>query len=180
VLKGNHGEVTEAVRYWVDVLKGQAPPDYITSEKRHGRLELREYWWAEAAELEPYVAETYGWRGLKLCGKVRRRHRRLHQADWESDETSCWVYLSLRDPPDGAQCCSWLRQHWGIENRVFWVLDVTYGEDRNHARRIGLPLTKIRHTAINILRHLQFRYIPDGQRTAAARPDRGLEWLLQV
>ena len=166
--------------YQVDVLKEGAPPDDITYDKQHGRLEQREYWWVAADELEPYVAETYGWRGLKLCGRVRRSRRRLHQADWESVETSCWVCLSLHDPPDGAQCCRCLRQHWGIENRVFWVLDVTYGEDRNHARRIGLPLTKIRHTAINILRRLQFRYIPDGHRAAAARPDCGLPWLRQV
>jgi len=168
------------VDYWVELLKGPTEPDITTHQKRHGRLEQREYWWVAADELEPYVAEAYGWQGLKLCGRVRRSRRRLHQTEWESVETSCWVYLSLQAAPSGPQCCRWLRQHWGIENRVFWVLDVTYGEDRNHARHIGLPLTKIRHTAINVLRHLDLGYIPDGQRAAAARPDRGIAWLRKV
>ena len=180
MLKGNHGEVTEAVDYWIDALKGAGPPDRVTYDKRHGRLERREYWWVAADELAPYVAETYGWSGLKLCGRVRRSRRRLSHADWESVETSCWVYLSSHAPPEGWTCCQWLRQHWQIENRIFWVLDVTYGEDRNHARVIALPLTKLRHTAINVLRQLPFPYIPDGQRAAAARPDRGLAWLFQV
>jgi len=46
--------------------------------------------------------------------------------------------------PTVLQCSQWLREHGGIENRVFWVLDVTYGEDRNHARGIGVALSKLR------------------------------------
>jgi len=141
VLKGNHGEVTAAVNYWVDVLKAEAPSDLITHDRRHGHLKRREYWWVAADELKLYVAEALGWHGLKLCGRVRRSRRRLHQADRESQETSCWVYLGLHDSPDGAACCHWLCHHWEIENSVFWVLDVTYGEDRNHARAIGLLLS---------------------------------------
>lgn len=56
------------------------------------------------------------------------------------------------------------------------MLDVTYGEDRNHARKIALPLSKLRCVALNMIRQMGFRYVPDGHRAAAARTDRGLAW----
>jgi hypothetical protein len=40
-----------------------------------------------------------------------------------------------------------------IENRVLWVLDMTYSEDRNHARKIALPLRKLRCLAVNVSCH---------------------------
>ena len=30
-----------------------------------------------------------------------------------------------------AKIATWLRQHWGIENSLHWVRDVTYDEDRS-------------------------------------------------
>ena len=178
MLKGNHGEVTPAVAYWVDDCLGATPPDTTELDKRHGRIELREYWWVSAGELAPYVAEMYGWLDVVRCGRVRRRWRSNHETTWTHDETSYVILGSRREvlpPPDA--CTRYLRQHWAIENRGFWVLDVTYGEDRNHARKIALPLTKIRQTAINLIRQQGFRFVPDGQRRAAARADRGLAWL---
>ena len=82
--------------------------------------------------------------------------------------------------PTAPQCSQWLREHWSIENHVFWVLDVTYGEDRNQARGIGVALSKLRCISLNIMRRLGYRYVPDGHRAAAALPDRGLAWLRLV
>jgi len=75
------------------------------------------------------------------------------------------------------QLSQWARGHWEIENCVFWVLDVTYQEDRSHARKIGGLLHTIRCMAINVIRRQGFRYVPDGRRSASARSDRGLAWL---
>ena len=178
MLKGNHGEVTPAVAYWVDDCLGPAPPGTTELDKQHGRIELREYWWVGAGELASYVAEMYGWLDVVRCGRVRRRWRKLHETAWTHDETSYVILGTRREvlPPLHA-CNRYLRQHWAIENRGFWVLDVTYGEDRNHARKIALPLTQLRQTAINLIRQQGFCFIPDGHRAAAARSDRGWSWL---
>ena len=160
---------------------GEAPATYVETGKSHGRIEQREYWWIPSAELEPYLAETYGWTGIQLCGRVRRKRRALRATQWEEVEEHFVIYGSRQsDLPSAQQCSHWLRHHWEIENRIFWVLDVTYGEDRNHARKIALPLSKIRCLAINVIRQQGYRYIPDGQRAASARSDRGLAWLGQV
>ena len=72
------------------------------------------------------------------------------------------------------------RGHWSIENRVFGVLDITYGEDRTPARGIGVALSQLRCISLNIMRRLGYRYVPDGHRAAAALPDRGVAWLRSV
>ncbi|MGQ9555967.1 MAG: hypothetical protein ACUVWR_17845 [Anaerolineae bacterium] len=60
---------------------------------------------------------------------------------------------------------------WRIrEKRVFWVRDVSYGEDRLHGRKIGLGLASLRSGAINIIRRLGHRYLPDGWRALFASP----------
>jgi predicted transposase YbfD/YdcC len=48
------------------------------------------------------------------------------------------------------------RSHWGIENRLHWVLDVHFAEDGNRARKDNAPenLAILRRLALNILRTL--------------------------
>ena len=47
-----------------------------------------------------------------------------------------------------------VRGHWGIENRLHWVLDVVFNEDRVRARKDNGPenLAVLRQFAINIIR----------------------------
>jgi len=178
VLKRNQGEVLEAVAFALECEREGEPPDVVTYDKQHGRLEVREYWWMPVdEELRRYLAEEYGRRDVRWCGRVRRSRRLLHEERCQVEE-SLWVYqarVDLEVTPE--RLSRWVRCHWGIENRVFWVLDVTYGEDRNHARKIGPALHFARNVAISLIRRQGFRYIPDGRRAAAARDDRGLAWL---
>jgi predicted transposase YbfD/YdcC len=47
-----------------------------------------------------------------------------------------------------------VRGHWGIENRLHWVLDVVFNEDRGRARKDNGPenLAVLRRFAVNIIR----------------------------
>ncbi|WUD63499.1 transposase (plasmid) [Nocardia sp. NBC_00511] len=56
-----------------------------------------------------------------------------------------------RDPrPD----CRWLRGHWGIENTVHWIRDVTFDEDRSQIRTGSGPqvMATLRNIAISLHR----------------------------
>ena len=79
---------------------------------------------------------------------------------------------------DAQRALAWWRGYREIENRIFWVRDGSYGEDRNHARAVALALSSLRTVALNLIRHLGFRFIPDGWRALVARPDRGLTLLI--
>jgi predicted transposase YbfD/YdcC len=47
-----------------------------------------------------------------------------------------------------------VRGHWGIENRLHWVLDVVFREDRSRVRQgnAGSNLAMIRRVAVSLLR----------------------------
>ena len=44
--------------------------------------------------------------------------------------------------------------HWAVENKLHWVLDVTFGEDQSRVRKDHVPrnMSLIRKLAINLLR----------------------------
>lgn len=66
------------------------PPDEVEVTKGHGRLEKQELWWVESVELGQYLEQEYDWPGLRWCGLIKRRRRKLTQAEWEEEEL-LWV-----------------------------------------------------------------------------------------
>ena len=58
------------------------------------------------------------------------------------------------------------RGHWEIENRVHWVRDVTFDEDRSRIRKNNGPrvMATLRNLAMGIFRLLGFDHIPEGIR----------------
>ena len=61
------------------------------------------------------------------------------------------------------------RGHWSIENRLHWVRDVTFDEDRSQIRKGSGPqvMASLRNLAISILRIAGARYIPPALRLCA-------------
>ena len=64
------------------------------------------------------------------------------------------------------------RGHWGIENRLHWVRDVTFDEDRCQVRTGAAPqvLAALRNTVIGTLRRAGHANIAAALRSQAARP----------
>ena len=115
-------------------------------EGRHGDRRERRTLWASAA-LNGYLH----WPGLGQVCCVERRRRR------KGRETVERVYAITSLPPERADAARLLaiwRGHWGIENRLHWVRDVVFGEDKSQVRTESAPqlMAALRNLVIGMLR----------------------------
>jgi hypothetical protein len=129
--------------------------------------------------MRSYLAEAFGWPGVQWCGWIACRRRPLWASDWKEEAMHVWIAGgAFARPLSAPQAAALLRGKWGIENGVFYVRDVTMGEDRLHGRKIGAGWSGIRNAALNLLRRLVVApSIPSARRKVAAMPDYGLSLL---
>jgi predicted transposase YbfD/YdcC len=75
-----------------------------------------------------------------------------------------------------------VRGHWGIENRVHWVLDVIFHEDASRIRTGDAPqnMGVVRHIALNLLRQEPSTGSVKTKRFRAALNDAYLERVLGI
>lgn len=92
----------------------------------------------------------------------------------ETVETVYALASLSRDQADAAQLLLWWRRHWHIENRLHWVRDAIFGEDRDRVRQpnAGQVLAVFRNAAINTLRLANIANIAAALRENAYRVDR--------
>lgn len=111
----------------------------------HGRQEVRRLW-ASAA-----LAGYLDWPDAAQVGKVERV---VTTKGAVSGETRYFV-TSLGPAVGPAQLLAHVRGHWGIENRLHYVRDVSMGEDASRVRTGAAPqvLAAVRNAVLNLLRH---------------------------
>jgi predicted transposase YbfD/YdcC len=87
------------------------------------------------------------------------------------------VYLITSDrDADPATLAAWIRGHWEIENKLHWVRDVTYQEDRSLVRTGNAPrvMASLRSLGISLLRLDGHSNIAAANRHHARDPHRTL------
>jgi predicted transposase YbfD/YdcC len=107
----------------------------------------------------------------EVCGLCQQKHR---QQVWlrllRRIEREIRYYItSLR--PDAARLNAVIRQHWGIENKLHWVLDVGFSEDldRKRAGHAAQNFSLLNRIALNLLKHeTTFKRGIKGKRLKAA------------
>jgi hypothetical protein len=123
------------------------PPQATTTEKAHGRLETRAIWSSPA--LNTYLAFPHV--GQVFC---LRRTTTLLATGAARRETVYGVTSLSAAQASPARLLALVRAHWTIENRLHWVRDVTFDEDRSQIRRGAGPqvMATLRNLAISLLR----------------------------
>jgi predicted transposase YbfD/YdcC len=90
------------------------------------------------------------------------------------------VYLITSDSDAApATLAAWIRGHWHIENKLHWVRDVTYQEDKSLVRTGNAPrvMATLRGLAISLLRLDGHANIAAANRHHARDPQRTLTLL---
>jgi hypothetical protein len=145
---------------------------------RHGRREVRVFWALADPEQNAYVGSsgTHGtpWPHLRQIGAVERHRLQVRRGQIVAREADIRYYVTSL-PPEQADAKALLaltRSHWGIENRLHYVRDVTFEEDRSQMRvgAVAQTFAACRNLAIGLLRAAGVVNIAASLRTYAARP----------
>lgn len=150
-LKGNHSNLHNQIELFFrnrthDNLQNDPSfTSFQSTDGDHGRVELRRYW--STSDID-WLQGKEQWHQLKTVAMVQRER---HIGDKASRETA--FYISSLDN-DARQIATAIRRHWHIENRLHWVLDVTFREDLCRVRKKNAPenLASLRHIALNMLK----------------------------
>jgi predicted transposase YbfD/YdcC len=159
-LKGNHKKAYTAIKqYFHQHIEHQvawrtAHNFFDAFDDSHGRTVRRRVW--TMTDL-PALPELAKWPGLQAVIVVETIRAAPPGAPITSDYR---VYISsLRR--SATVFVTMIRQHWDIENKLHWSLDVTFNEDRCRIRKEHAPenVAAVRHIALNLLRQEQSHHI---------------------
>ena len=140
-------------------------PSVRTIEKGHGRIERR------TLRVSTALAGYSDFPGVQQVGELRTEVIDPRTGEWLRESVR---YLATSLPPQKASPARLLalfRGHWGVENRLHYVQDDSFGEDRHvlHSRQRGLVWALLRRLALNLLRGQLFLWDPDEPMTARAQ-----------
>jgi hypothetical protein len=111
------------------------------------------------------------WPGVGQVCRVER----LVKCGGEPRREVAYAITSVGPQEAGAaELLGWWRGHWGIENRLHWVRDVTLGEDGSRIRTAAAPqvMAALRNAAVSLLRLLGATNIAEALRANPYRvPD---------
>jgi predicted transposase YbfD/YdcC len=138
----------------------------------HGRTESRSI---KVIDLDGHPIQALFPHAQRAIKVVRRRRSR--RTGKQSIET-VYVVTSLDyRHADPALLAVWIQGHWGVENRVHHVRDVTHSENSSRIRAGSGPhvLAALRNTALNLHRLDGHTNIASAQRRTAWRPGAALQ-----
>jgi predicted transposase YbfD/YdcC len=153
-VKDNQPHLAEALREFFD--EGEVSgfgrlvvSCHETVEKGHGRIETRRASWVtDLSWLEPSIRQRWP----KLAGVGMLERERDIQGKVSRERA---FYIGSKGIVSAQAFATAARSHWGIENSLHWVLDVTFREDDCRVRKGQAPqnFSTLRKFALTLLRN---------------------------
>jgi len=149
-LKGNQSNLHDDVKLFFQTQKENdfkaVSFDYHeTLDGDHGKIEIRKYWTTSDIS---WLQGKENWKNLETICMVERER----QFDNKTvSETSYYMGSIENNAENFAHA---VRSHWAIENKLHWVLDVSFREDESRIRKDNAPenFAVLRHIALNMIK----------------------------
>ena len=165
--KGNQQTLLEDV----EAMCGYEHPTSV--DKGHGRIEARQ---CQSFEPDAIIRTDHGdWPGIKTV--VRVRATRSASGSQTTEER---FYISSL--PANAPFNTYIRNHWEVENKLHWTLDMTFREDQQRKRRrmAAQNFSILTKSAFNLLKKDKSKISLRNKRLKAAWDWNYLLHLLQI
>ena len=137
---------------------------HTSVDKGHGRLEKR------TVRTTSILTLHQKWPGLAQGLEITRERTEKGKTTGEV----AYAMTSLKpEQADAPRLARLVREHWGIENGLHYVRDMTFGEDACRVRKGSAPqvLAAVRNTVIHLLAGTKFPSRPAAMRRFQARPE---------
>lgn len=117
-----------------DNYKSNKVRSHRTKRKSHGRIEERTVYVAAAPRT---LKESGRWSGIQTVGMVYRRREEdggVSRAQPLTTSDRATFFISSL-PPKAKLVSRYVHDHWTVENKLHWTLDVTFSEDASRIRK---------------------------------------------
>ena len=155
-VKDNQPTLHDALRRHLDEMilegfKGVRHGLAETVDGDHGRIETRRVWVTD--QLDDWLEESQRsrWAGLNSVAVVEAVRE---AAPNPTPSTERRYFISSLAGTDAPAMADAIRGHWSVENRLHWVLDVSFAEDQSRQRKGhgAENFSRLRRIALNLLR----------------------------
>lgn len=143
-VKGNQDRLLRDTTAIFD--KNITDTDYVcTSEKAHGREEIRECWVSTNMNS---ISDIEKWDGLKSVARI------TDTRTINGKKTIATRYFISSLKQDAGEILRVVRAHWKVENSLHYTLDIAFREDESRIRigHAARNLALVRKLALNLLR----------------------------
>lgn len=152
-LKGNQGTLHKDVQLLFERKPKSIEFLSVTEiEKGHGRIETRTCTVTE--NIDWLKKEHPDWKNLKSVVEIESTREIKGEISKEKR-----YYISDHSSNPGL-IANAIRQHWGIENKLHWVLDISFGDDQSRIRKGNAPrnMAIVKKTVLNLLQIMKKDY----------------------
>jgi len=150
-LKGNQSSLQEDVQTFMDdvIASGTARhcDYYETVDKSHGRIEIRKCWSCWETD---WLVQRHHWSGLSSMVVVEST-RTVNG----NTSTERRYFISSHSGRQAQKLAVLIRNHWRVENKLHWTLDVSFNEDQCRVRVANAAenLARIRRISLLLLKN---------------------------
>jgi predicted transposase YbfD/YdcC len=150
-LKENQETLYREAKLFLDEQIAAAKPGYPLYAHEevdgdHGRVEIRRAWVTPAVD---WFEDRELWAGLNGFAAVECER-------YVGDQVTCErrYFITSLPATDAASLARAVRGHWAVENKLHWVLDMSFQEDHSRIRKghAAENFSRLRRIALNLLK----------------------------